>query len=252
MLPGESLLFPVLFELVLAISGTVLTIALAVLYLRYVRLERPAIGTFNRRDIAILFVFIVGLPLLYIVAPMGLLLIFLLLTFMSALSIGLRPLMGPTATWLIVGLLIGANVLLAGSMLGTVLGWQIFWLENSVVVIAAAVTVSNLYVQGGMRVKHVAWFALILAAYDAVFTFVWPITNAAGPALPGLAAGPGHRLPARHLQREPRTGRPPGLLALRDRGAQGLRAPTRGVLPRSSPSSSARSLQQRHRWPSGC
>lgn len=196
MLPGESLLFPVLFELVLAISGTVLTVALAVLYLRYVRLERPAIGTFNRRDIAILFVFIVGLPLLYIVAPMGLLLIFLLLTFMSALSIGLRPLMGPTATWLIVGLLIGANVLLAGSMLGTVLGWQIFWLENSVVVIAAAVTVSNLYVQGGMRVKHVAWFALILAAYDAVFTFVWPITNALAQRFLGWPLDPaiGYRL----------------------------------------------------------
>ena len=95
MLPGESLTFPVLFELVLAISGTLVTIALALLYLRYVRVERPAIGTFNRRDIAILFVFIVGLPLLYLVLPMGVLLIFLLITFMSALSIGLRPMMGP-------------------------------------------------------------------------------------------------------------------------------------------------------------
>jgi len=123
MLPGESLTFPVLFELVLAISGTLLTIALALLYLRYVRVERPAIGTFNRRDIAILFVFIVGLPLLYLVLPMGVLLIFLLITFMSALSIGLRPMMGPTATWLIVGFLVGSNVMLAGSMLGTVLGW---------------------------------------------------------------------------------------------------------------------------------
>jgi hypothetical protein len=178
MLPGEPLLFPVLFELVLATSGTVLTLALALLYLRHVRLERPAVGTFNRRDITILFVFIVGLPLLYLVLPMVALLIFLVITFMSALSIGLRPLLGPTATWLIVGFLVGVNVLMAGSMLGTVLGWQLFWLENSVVVIAAAVSVSNLYVQGGMRVRHVAWFALVLAVYDAAFTFIWPITNA--------------------------------------------------------------------------
>ena len=62
-------------------------------------------------------------------------------------------------------------------MLGTVLGWQICWLVNSVVIIFAAVTVANLYVQGGMRVKHVAWFALVLAVYDAIFTFVWPVTN---------------------------------------------------------------------------
>ena len=91
--------------------------------------------------------------------PLGLLLVFLPITFVSALSIGLRPLLGPTATWLIVGLLIGRTSGWAGTVLGTVLGWQFFWLENSIVVIAAAVTVTNLYVQGGMRVKHVAWFA---------------------------------------------------------------------------------------------
>jgi hypothetical protein len=178
MLPGESLWFPVLFELVLAVSGTVLTVWLALLYLRRVRIERPAIGTFNRRDITVLFGFIVGLPLLYLVLPLLPLLVILSITFISALSIGLRPLLSPTLTWLVVGVLVGANIWLARTRLGTVLGWQVFWVENSVLVIAAAVTVANLYVQGGMRAKHVAWFALVLAFYDAVFTFVWPVTNA--------------------------------------------------------------------------
>jgi hypothetical protein len=63
------------------------------------------------------------------------------------------------------------------TILGTVLGWQIFWVENSAIVVLAAVTVANLYIQGGMRLEHVAWFALVLAAYDAVFVFVWPVTN---------------------------------------------------------------------------
>jgi hypothetical protein len=49
--------------------------------------------------------------------------------------------------------------------------------ENDVLVVVAAVTTANLYVQGGMRLRHVAWFGLVLAGYDAVFTFVWPVTN---------------------------------------------------------------------------
>jgi len=77
----------------------------------------------------------------------------------------------------VVGLLIGLNIWLTRNMLGTVLGWQIWWLVNSAMIIAAAVTVSNLYVQGGMRVKHIAWFAMVLAVYDAIFTFGWPVTN---------------------------------------------------------------------------
>ncbi len=196
MLPGESLLFPVMFELVLAMSSTILTLALALAYVRHVRVERPAIGTFNRRDIAILFAFIVGLPLLYVVLPLLPLLIFLGITFTSALSIGLRPLLSPTATWVVVGTLVGANIYLAGAMLGTVGGWQLFWLENSVVVIAAAVTVANLYVQGGMRLRHVAWFALILACYDLIFTFVWPLTNMLSQRFLGWPLDPatGYRL----------------------------------------------------------
>ncbi len=178
MLPGESLWFPVLFELVLAVTGTAVTVALALLYFRRVRIERPAIGTFNSRDITVLFGFIIGLPLLYLVLPLTPLLVVLAITFMSALSIGLRPMLGPTQTWLLVGLLVGANIWLARTRLGTVTGWQVFWLENSLLVIFAAVTVAHLYVQGGMRLTHVAWFALLLAGYDAVFTFVWPVTNA--------------------------------------------------------------------------
>jgi hypothetical protein len=177
MLPGESLLFHTGVQLIVAISGTVITCLLALAYITRVRLERPAIGTFNGRDIAVLFVFIVGLPLLYLVLPLLPLLIFLGITFASALSMGLRPLLGPSSTWLTVGLLIGANIWLTRTMLGTVLGWQIWWLVNSVMIILAAVTVANLYVQGGMRVKHIAIFGVVLAVYDAIFTFVWPVTN---------------------------------------------------------------------------
>ena len=60
-------LLPDLFELVVALIGCDRDQLLALYYLRRVRLERPAIGTFNRRDIGILFSFIVLLPILYVV-----------------------------------------------------------------------------------------------------------------------------------------------------------------------------------------
>ncbi len=65
----KSLVFPTYFELVVAVSGAVLTSLLAAAYLRRVRLERPAIGTFNDRDVASLFGFIVVLPVLYVAVP---------------------------------------------------------------------------------------------------------------------------------------------------------------------------------------
>jgi hypothetical protein len=173
----DSLVFPTLFELALAVPATVLTCLLAVHYLRHVRLDRPAVGTFNRRDIVTLFVLIVGLPFLYVVVPQWMLTSVLVLTFCGALSIGARPLLSPGRTWVALGFLVGLNIWMARTLLGTVVGWQVYWLETDVIVILTAVCAANLYVQGGMRLKHVAWFALILAGYDAVFTLKWPITN---------------------------------------------------------------------------
>jgi hypothetical protein len=172
-----STTLPTVLALSVALTGTLITIALSVLYLRRVRLDRPAIGTFNGVDIVVVFGFIVALPLLYLVLPLTPLLVVLGLTFTSALVLGLRPLIGTGATWLVVGTVIAANVWMGRTMLGTVVGWQLFWVENDLLVLVAAVTTANLYVQGGMRLRHVAWFGLVLAGYDAVFTFVWPVTN---------------------------------------------------------------------------
>ena len=58
-------------------------------------------------------------------------------------------------------MLIGASIWLSRTMLGTVVGWQLSWLETDVIVLLGAVSVANLYVQGGMRLQHVAWFALL-------------------------------------------------------------------------------------------
>jgi hypothetical protein len=165
------------FQLCVAILGAALASLGALAYFRRVRLERPAIGKFNGRDITILFVFLMILPAFYLVVPRWALETLLVLTFMSALSIGFHSVLSPLRMWLVVGLLIGGDLWLGQHLLGTVVGWQIFWTENSLVVLLAAISVANLYVQGGMQLRHIAWFAAGLAVYDSIFSIGFPVTN---------------------------------------------------------------------------
>jgi hypothetical protein len=173
----SSDLFLSSFALVVSLVAILAVGVGAPYYLRRVKLERPAIGIFNPRDICVLFVLLVTLPVFYLHLPRWLLLGFLTITFASALSIGLRPLLRPATMWVTIGALIGLNFWMGRNLLGTVLGWQLFWFEGSVLVLLAAISVTNLYVQGGMRLKHVALFAVALGVYDVIFTAFWPLTN---------------------------------------------------------------------------
>lgn len=164
------------FSLIVGVVTALLVACSAIYFIRRVRIERPAIGKFNGRDIAILFVLLSTIPLFYTILPRWLLTAFLALTFVASLSIGFRPVLSPAALWLGIGFLIGLNIWLGDNMLGSVAGWQLFWAENDVIVLLGAVSVANLYVQGGMSLRHVAWFALLLAAYDVVFTAMFPVT----------------------------------------------------------------------------
>jgi hypothetical protein len=163
--------------LVVALVGAAGASLGALVYFRRVRMERPAIGKFNARDITLLFFFLMILPAFYLLVPRWALETLLVLTFMSALSIGFHALLSPLKMWLIIGLLIGMDLWFGQHLLGTVVGWQIFWAENSLIVLLAAISVANLYVQGGMQLRHIAWFAGGLAIYDTVFSIGFPVTN---------------------------------------------------------------------------
>jgi hypothetical protein len=165
------------FQLAVALIGASAASLGALAYFRRVRMERPAIGRFNGRDVTILFFFLMILPAFYLLIPRWALETLLVLTFMSALSIGFGPLLRPSRMWLLIGALIGADLWFGQHLLGTVLGWQVFWAENSLIVLLAAISVGNLYVQGGMRLRHVAWFAAGLAVYDSIFSIGFPVTN---------------------------------------------------------------------------
>ncbi len=186
----ENIVFQGIFEAFLAQAGAIGTSLFAVWFLRRYQLERPAIGVFNRRDVITLFGFLSVLPVLYVLMPRGVLTGFLVLTFVAALAIGYRPMVRPGPLWIGIGLAIGLNIYLARASLGTVVGWQLYWAETSIVVVLAAAAVANLYVQGGMQLKHVAWFAAILAIYDLFFTLVSPLTAALAESFIGYPLHP--------------------------------------------------------------
>lgn len=172
-----SLLRQQLIEAAVTMAAAGLISVCALLYFRRVRMDRPPIGRFNGRDITILLAIIIALPFLYAVLPEWALTCFLALTFASALHIGYRPLLGLALVWLVIGLLIGANIWTSHTLEGSTAGWQLWWAELDVMVAAGAVAVSNLYVQGGMKMRHVAWFSLGLAVYDVIFTGFLPLTS---------------------------------------------------------------------------
>lgn len=180
-----------MMQLAVAAAATVSTTGGAVYYLRRIRLERPTIGTFNLRDIATLTILVICLPLLYLALPQWSFTYLLLLTFGSALAIGLRPLLPRGALWSVITLLLAANIWVARTMLGTQRGWQLYWVLCDVIVLIAAVSIANLFVQGGMRMQHAAWFVMLLAVYDFFFAEVWPLTQALTDRFVGYPLNPG-------------------------------------------------------------
>jgi hypothetical protein len=158
-------------------TGVILVCAGALAYFRRVRMERPAVGTFNGRDVVILLVVIGILPFVYGWLPVPFVTVLLCITFASALYIGYRPLLGPVGIWVGIGLLIGFNIWSSNHVMGSIAGWQLWYSEQTIVVLLSAVAVSNLYVQGGMKLRDVAWLSLGLACYDVLFASYYPLTG---------------------------------------------------------------------------
>ncbi len=174
-----------IFQAVVASLGALGTAAAALTYFRRVTLDRPAIGAFNSRDLVILAGFIVVLPVLYLAVPGPVLIGFLILTFGSALGIGLRPIMPARYRRVLIPALIGGEILVTETVFGTARGLELYWVLTSLIVLVAAMGVSNLYVQGGLRLRQIAWFTVFLAVYDLIFSTVIPLTPKLAAAFEG-------------------------------------------------------------------
>lgn len=176
MLLISSQSFLAFFQMAVTAIGALAACLGSLFYLRRVRLERPAIGRFNGRDVVILFVFLSILPEFYLLLPEWALATVLTLTFSATLSIGFRPVLTPARLWSGIGVLIGADLWMGQHMIDNVSHWHFVWAENSLVVLLVAISIANLYVQGGMQLRHMAWFAGGLAVYDTIFTLVLQVS----------------------------------------------------------------------------
>jgi hypothetical protein len=159
------------------LTGVIVVCAGALAYFRHVRMERPPVGTFNTRDVVILLIVIGVLPFVYGWLPVTVVTCILVVTFAAALYIGYAHLLGRVGIWLGIGLLFGLNIWSSNHIMGTVAGWDWWYIQQTVLVLLAAIAVCNLYVQGGMKLRHVAWLSLGLACYDVVFASYYPLTG---------------------------------------------------------------------------
>jgi hypothetical protein len=147
---------PTTFQILVATIGSLASALLALAYFRRVRLERPPIGTFNPRDLAFLACFIVTLPLLYLIVPPAVLTGFLVVTFLAALVIALRPLVPGRRLAVVVPFVLTSNIILTRAVDDIPHGLQLYWLSTSAIVLVAAVGVANLYVQVGLTLRSIA------------------------------------------------------------------------------------------------
>jgi plastocyanin len=184
-MPGATL-----FQIVVGLVGSVACTVCALAYFRRVQLPRPPIGTFNARDLVVLACFIVTLPVLYVAVPPGVLTGFLVVTFFSALMIALRPLFPARRLLVAVPVMLTANLVITHAIGDARGGLQLYWISTSVIVAIAAIGVANLYVQGGLGLRHIAWFTLFLGVYDIFFTRVIPLTPELAVALQGRPLDP--------------------------------------------------------------
>ncbi|MER6998134.1 hypothetical protein [Streptomyces sp. NPDC000410] len=178
----------VFFQLAVTTTLALAVVVGTIAYFRAVRTGRPPVGVFNGRDIFLMMGFVLALPYVYLALPGATLPVVLALVFAGGLSVGYQPLIGN-------GRLRRALIAaLIASVLATHLAFgetaPPYWVANSLVVGLVVVSATNLNVQGGMRLKNVAWFLLALAAYDAFFAWVVPLTQELAEAVQGYPYAP--------------------------------------------------------------
>lgn len=178
----------VFFQLAVTGALSLAVCAGAVHYFRTVRAARPPVGVFNGRDIFVIMGFVLALPYVYLALPGAVLPVVLALVFAGGLSVGYGPVIGNgRLRWALIAVLI-AGVFLAHLAFGELNAP--YWIANSCVVGLVVVSATNLNVQGGMRLRNVAWFLLALTVYDAFFAWVVPLTEELSEAVQGYPFAP--------------------------------------------------------------
>ncbi len=170
------------------LGGAVCAILGGWAYFRRYQVSRPPIGVFNLKDLALMVLFIILVPLLYLVLPIWLAAGLLLLVALSVLYFTWEPVLHARwATWLAVCALLTAD-------LGTafLLGVRSngFFAVNDAVLVMVVAGISNLWAQSGMKARDAALLGAFLAVYDILATSQLPLTSTLFAHLAGLPLVP--------------------------------------------------------------
>ena len=164
---------PSMTSIVAVLAQLALVMAAGVVYLRRARVDRPPIGVFNRNDVFIVAAVLVIVPVVYLRLPTVVLaMVFALLSF-GMLYFAMTPLVRSRRAAGIAIALIGSDIALA-----QVARDSHPWLFNGVNNVALAVMlvgVCNMWVQSGVRARHIAWLGSGIAVYDVAATFGVPM-----------------------------------------------------------------------------
>lgn len=176
---------------VVAMAFVLATLIAARSYLRHVVARRPPVGVFNRSDTGALLVGVVVMPFAYLAMPTQVAVPVFGLVIVAIVAVTLGPVFGHSGwAWLVAGALGAADLGLA-AVAGSRSPAQL--LVNAVLLCVAIVGIANVWVQSGMRGRHLIVVAVALTVYDTVATALFPITFnlfthlGAGPFAPFLA-----------------------------------------------------------------
>lgn len=165
---------PSLSAILLVVGCVVAAVGCAMAYLWRVRVERPPVGVYNGRDVAVMTFMIVLLPPLYLHLPRALVAVLLSSVSTAVVYVTVRPALRGRAVALGLTLaLTAADVAL--SLVGGSGRSPAFLAVNNAVVLLLVVGARNMWVQSGVRARQVAAFAAVLAIYDAVATAALPV-----------------------------------------------------------------------------
>jgi hypothetical protein len=157
-------------------------------YFRRYQITRPPLGVLNLWDVGLMVGAIIVMPYLYLALPLWLAAGLLALAFLSVFYVMAEPVLRARwAIWSAVLLLLAADV---GAAQVSGAGSAVFSAVNDGVLLVAVVGLSNLWAQSGMKARHVALLAGVLAVYDLIATSLLPVTTDLVSRLAGMPFSP--------------------------------------------------------------
>jgi hypothetical protein len=153
-----------------AIGMTVVlvTLLMAQSYLRHVVAGRPPVGVFNRSDVAVLLVGVVVMPFVYLAVPASVAVPVFGVVMVAILAMSLAPVFSSGLLALLVAVALGAADLGLSVLTGP--DSPALRIANALLLVIAVSGLANVWVQSGMRARHLIVLAAALVVYDTAAT----------------------------------------------------------------------------------